>query len=369
MKIKTITCHDVYNYGAALQAYALQQYLLSKGHDVEIIDYKPDYLSLQYKFWYVPKNSRYYGRAMKSNLFRFFLCCYFAPKRYATYRRKRKFDSFKKNNLRCTKRYKNYQQLVDCPPKADAYIAGSDQIWNCNLPNGKDPSFFLQFGSDEICRISYAASFSIPEVLDEYKKQIQEWLNSFCAISVRERTGVGILSKLEVDGIEVVDPVFLLSRDDWNVFSETNRIVEEKYILVYDLYLSDDKLRVEAERLSNEYKLLIVSVDAYYKCPYAQKNISDAGPKEFVNLIKNAEYVITNSFHALAFSVIFNKPFCVYYKYSNISRMADFLQNIEMDHCLNAINPQYKYNWELVNSRLRVMCEHSFHFLSKNLSR
>lgn len=369
MRIKTITCHDVYNYGAALQAYALQQYLLSKGHEVEIIDYKPDYLSLQYKFWNVPKSSHYYDRAMKSNLFRFLLCCYFAPKRYATFGRKRKFDNFKKNNLRCTKRYENYQQLVNCPPQADAYIAGSDQIWNCALPNGKDPSFFLQFGSEKVCRISYAASFSIPEIIDEYIKQIKEWLNSFYAISVRERTGVDILNKLGVDGIEVVDPVFLLSRDDWSVFSGPKKMVDKKYILVYDLYLNDNRLRTEAERLSAEHELAIVSVDAYFKCPYAHKNISSAGPKEFVNLIENADYVITNSFHATAFSVIFNKPFSVYYKYSNISRMADFLQNLEMSYCLNAINPQYNYNWEMINNRLRDMCEHSFCFLSKNLCR
>ena len=150
MRIKTITCHDVYNYGAALQAYALQTFLLNQGHDVEIIDYKPDYQCIHYKFWHVPKNSRYYTRAMKSNVLRFLLCCYFAPKRFSTWGRKLRFDAFKKQCLHCTHRYKSYQELVASPPDGDIYMAGSDPIWNSVLPTGQDPSFCVQCGPGDV---------------------------------------------------------------------------------------------------------------------------------------------------------------------------------------------------------------------------
>lgn len=367
MRIKTITCHDVYNYGAALQAYALQQYLISQGHDVEIIDYKPDYMRVHYKFWHVPQNSHYYNRAMKSNILRFMLCCYFAPKRFSTYGRKLKFDAFKKKCLRCTACYGSHRQLVVEPPVADAYVAGSDQIWNCALPNGKDASYFLQFGDDRTKRISYAASFAISHIPDEFKPQMSKWLSRFDAISVREHTGLSVLESLGTSGTEVVDPVFLLSCEQWIEFAGRERLIKNNYLLVYDLYMNDERLHLEAERLSMQFQLKIVSVDGNLKCTYAQKNISNAGPQEFVNLIANAEYVITNSFHAISFSVIFNRPFAVFYKYTNISRIADVLNHVNLIHFLNVDTPCYEYNWDEVNDRLLQMRIHSCQFLSSNL--
>ena len=368
MKIKTITCHDVYNYGASLQAYALQQYLSSVGHDVEIIDYKPDYMRVHYNFWYVPDNSRYYRKAMKSGLFRFLLCCYFAPARFATYGRKLKFDAFTRKHLHLTKTYFSYQDLVDCPPEADVYIAGSDQIWNCKLPNGKDPAYFLQFGDKGIKRISYAASFAIPEIPDEDKLQMHDWLKLFDAISVREKTGVKILDSLSVKGIEVLDPVFLLTREDWATFCNSRIGVEKKrYLLVYDLFLNDTRLEKEARRLSAEYNLRIISVDASRKCPFADKNISDAGPAEFVKLIANAEYVVTNSFHATAFSIIFNRRFTVYYTYSNISRISDILSTLGIEKQLNPDVPGYDFDWDKINRVLNGIRENSYNFILSNI--
>lgn len=365
MKIKTITCHDVYNYGASLQAYALQQYLSSLGHDVQIIDYKPDYMRLHYNFWYVPENSRYYRKAMKSGLFRFLLCCYFAPARFATYGRKLRFDAFTRKYLRLTKTYFSYQDLVDCPPEADVYIAGSDQIWNCKLPNGKDPAYFLQFGDKGIKRISYAASFAIPTIPEENKLQMHDWLKLFDAISVREKTGINILETLGLKGVEVSDPVFLLSRDAWEVFFSNDRYwsKNKKYLLVYDLFLNDSRLEKEAKRLSSKYNLEIISVDASRKCPFADKNISNAGPKEFVKLIAEAEYVVTNSFHATAFSIIFNKRFSVYYKYSNISRISDILNTLGIKKQLNSDTPEYDFDWDHINRILSEIREKSYNFI------
>lgn len=368
MNIKTITCHDVYNYGASLQAYALQEYLISQGHNVEVIDYKPDYMRVHYDFWYVPKNSHYYKKAMSSKLIHFLLCCYFAPKRFATYGRKKSFDSFKDKYLKCTRRYNSFEELAANAPEADAYVAGSDQIWNSKMQNGKDPGYFLQFGDDSTKRIAYAASFGIPEIQQEHRPIMSKWLNSFDAISVREKTALGILETLGVEGINVVDPVFLLNKSQWSLFAGEERVIKEKYILVYDLDLCNEELNIEAQRLSSLYNYKIVAVNGLVKCPYAKKNIANAGPQEFVNLIKNAEFVLCNSFHATSFSIIFNRPFATYYKHKNISRMADLLDNVNLSASLNAVEPKYEYNWEEVNNKIETMLKNSYDFLKEYLS-
>lgn len=367
MNIKTITCHDVYNYGASLQAYALQEYLISQGHNVEIIDYKPDYMRVHYNFWYVPENSHYYKKAMNSKLIHFMLCCYFAPKRFATYARKKKFDAFNKKFLHFTRRYNSYEELAADAPAADAYVAGSDQIWNSKLPNGKDPGYFLQFGPKETKRIAYAASFGIPEIQPEHRPVMSKWLESFNTISVREKTGLKILETLNSKGVEVVDPVFLLTKEQWSAFAGEERIFKDKYILVYDIDLDNDDIRKEVERLNKLYGYKIVAVCALKKCPYAQKNIKDAGPQEFVNLIKNAEFVISNSFHATSFSIIFNRPFATFYKKKNVSRMADLLKNTALEHYLNPVSPDYKYQWDKINDKLAKMCSNSFEYIKNNI--
>lgn len=365
MEIKTITCHDVYNYGASLQAYALQEYLISKGHNVEIIDYKPDYMRVHYKFWHVPENSHYYAIAMKSRVFRFFLCCYFAPHRFATYGRKKKFDAFRKKFLKCTKRYLGYDELVADAPSADVYVAGSDQIWNSELPNGKDAGYFLQFGSEHTKRIAYAASFGIPEVAEEHRTQMKKWMQKFDAISVREKTALKILETIGVKGQEVVDPVYLLTKEQWSKFAGNERMCKEKYVLVYDLDLDNEKIKEEAERLAAQHNCKIVAVNGLAKCPYAQKNINNAGPQEFVNLIKNAEFVLSNSFHATSFSIILNRPFATFYKKKNISRMADLLNNTGLQNSLNPTTPNYEFNWDIINKKLEAMLAESKSFINR----
>ena len=367
MNIKTITCHDVYNYGASLQAYALQEYLISQGHNVEIIDYKPDYMRVHYNFWHVPENSHYYKLAMKSNIIRFLLCCYFAPHRFATYGRKKSFDRFNREFLHFTRRYNSYEELAADAPVADAYVAGSDQIWNSNLPNGKDPGYFLQFGNETTRRISYAASFGIPQVAEEHRIQMNKWMQKFDAISVSEKTALGILKTIGVEGVEVVDPVYLLTKQQWSKFAGEEKMFPQKYILVYDIDLDNDDIRIEAERLSKLHGYKIVAVCALGKNPYAQINIKDAGPQEFVNLIKNAEFVISNSFHATSFSVIFNRPFATFYKKKNVSRMADLLNNTGLEHCLNPVSPDYKFQWDEVNDKLLKMCNNSFNYIKNNI--
>ena len=192
MRIKTITCHNVYNTGASLQAYALSKYLQNLGHDVEIIDYVPDYL-VHHRLWAVANSV--YNKPVIRELYNLAklpgrLCA-----RYGT--RKRAFDRFTDQYLPLTDRhYSSYEELISNPPDADIYLAGSDQIWNSLFLNGRDPAFYLQFAPGNRIRASYAASFAISQIAPEYQEQTKKWLSDFDYVSVREASGLTILEMM-----------------------------------------------------------------------------------------------------------------------------------------------------------------------------
>ena len=327
MKIATITCHNVYNYGASLQAYALQRYLSQEGHDVEIIDYKPYYLNSRYNWRHIPAESRLYPYKDYVGT----QCIYFLLKNrkiYKTIGRKRKFDDFRQKFLTLTDNtYTSAEELRATPPQADLYIAGSDQIWNTACENGKDAAFYLDFGSDDTRRISYAASFAVSEIAPAYRAFVTKKLQRFDAISVREQTGVRIIRDLSVGRTaeQVEDPVFLLNRQSWEEIS-ADITPQERYVLVYD-FSNDPTIREHARQIARQLGARLYSLNDFAPLAYAERNISDAGPLEFLAWIKNAEFVISNSFHATAFSVLFHKPFLTYplRGRTNHSRMRDFL--------------------------------------------
>ncbi len=304
MHIKTITCHDVYNHGASLQAYALQTYLSSLGHDVEIIDYKPDYLSNHYKLWSV--SNPVFDKPVVKQLYLLAKI----PGRLIALLRKRKFDEFTQKYLRLTPhRYHSNEELKANPPKANLYIAGSDQIWNTLFQNGRDAAFYLNFASKGTKRVAYAASFATKDVVEAYKPFVCEMLQGFDSISLRERISLPLLESLgRNDGVAVCDPVFLLSREQWDKILPTSSI-EEKYLLVYDTEQSN-KIRDIALSIAKERRLKIFNVSCFRKS-YVDKNFLASSPIDFVQLIRDAEFVVSNSFHATAFSLIFHQDFCV----------------------------------------------------------
>ena len=322
MKIKTITCHNVYNYGASLQAYALQRFLLDSGNEVEIIDYRPAYLSFVYDFMGVSPNwSQNFAVRWGYRIFRL-------PMRIRGLKRKAAFDKFTKEFLRLTPRvYRNNQELKAFPPKADVYIAGSDQIWNTVYENGRDPAFYLDFAESGAKRFSYAASFSTKQIVPEYEDFVREKLQKFDAITVREKEGVEILRELGLAGRQVLDPVFLLSANQWNKILENAKLsCFSNYIFVYDL-AGNPLLQKFAQKLAKQTGKKILAVRDNNNVSYADIVIKDAGPLEFVNYLRNADYIVADSFHALAFSVIFEKEFFVFARlgYDINSRMENLL--------------------------------------------
>ena len=175
MKICTITCQNAANHGARLQCYALVHWLQKQGHEVEVIDYRPARF-LDAKLWYWP------GLSIK-RWAKLFLCY---PERKRNIERRKYFDDFSRKYIPLTKQvFYNIDELRKNPPVADLYIAGSDQIWNTTFPNGTDPAYYLDFGSADIRRESFAASFATEKLQPGTESFVKENLKRFDKITVR----------------------------------------------------------------------------------------------------------------------------------------------------------------------------------------
>lgn len=323
MKINTITCHNVYNYGASLQAYALQQYLIDLGHEVQVINYAPQYLSFHFKLsTYISKDEYTYKPSLKYPHIKYLYVLYRYLLSLKNINRKRSFDRFTKKHLRLTRRYKNNELLKKGYPQADIYIAGSDQIWNSKyMENGKDPAFYLNFVKKGM-KLSYAASFGAEGIDEEYRTVLSHWLSSFDAISVREACGQTILKTFDIESTVVCDPVFLLSKKEWEAICKKN--MYKDYVLIYNIGPINSKILKDAQIIADKNKLKIISIKDAYTINQADINIEDAGPCEFISLINNATYILSNSFHATAFSIIFNKQFYTY-TFNNIKNSSRML--------------------------------------------
>lgn len=350
MKIKTITCHDVYNTGASLQAYALSQFLRSLGHEVEIIDYKPLYLQ-KYSLKRV-----FNPRFNKPGLKQIYLLLKFPERLLALFSKgKREFDLFKKQYLQVTEQtYYSFLDLKNMPPIADVYIAGSDQIWNTLFENGKDPSFYLQFAPETAIKASYAASFATRKIEDGCQEQVKDWISKLDFVSVREKSGITILDELQIaNARQVIDPVFLLNKTDWIQLANKERF-QEKYIFIYD-FEQNPKVALFAQELAEKNRWKIYS---FLDNPYCDQTFKNEGPLMFLSLIYHAEYIVSNSFHATAFSLIFNKPFAVFDRMEHINtRMNDLLALVG----LNKRNDIVDYS--KVNSILEQEIQNSKEYL------
>lgn len=320
MKICTITCQNADNHGARLQCFALAYWLRKEGHEVEVIDYQPDYMRGP-KLWYVPRNIKEFVK--------FFVRI---PERLCAVKRHKVFSEFSQKYIPLTKVYNNIDELRNDPPMADMYLAGSDQIWNPTFRNGTDPAYYLDFGPKNILRKSFAASFAVSSIEDVQKRLwIKDNIKRFDKITVREQSALKILKDLGYDGVLQDDPVFMLNREEWNKALNLEEsweelgIKDEKYVLIYDFFLSDDIKSVALEyKKRNNCKIFSV---CHQTLSYADKNFVYATPNDFVNLIKHACCVISNSFHGTCFAMIYNVPYRIVNRPDGLNvRMQDLLE-------------------------------------------
>lgn len=320
------------NYGGILQAYATVSYLEKENIDYELIRYTKRKRLIE-KIKDMPRvfnrvwlNGRYEGLQRKWNL-----------KKHPEYAkndqvRMEAFAEFKKFAFKYfSDEFVGYEALCQGAKCYDAVITGSDQLWS---PAGLPTNYYnLMFVPDNILKISIASSFGVKEIPWYQKKRTIQYLNRIEHVSMRENRGSQIVKELTGRDVPtILDPVFLLSREEWLERIPNNKEIEEPYIFTYFLG-ANSSYRKEVEELARKKNLKIVvlrHMDQYVKedeqfgdfAPY------DVGPERFLNLLRNAEYICTDSFHGAVFSIINQKQFVVFNRYSENS---SFSKNSRID--------------------------------------
>jgi len=302
-KVGLITIHDIFNYGSVLQSYATQKVLTDLGYEVEIIDYKyPNAYHLNDKMSF----KKFKGIILTNG--NRILKNFLPGKLYLSYVRNYQNCKNEWYNL-SSKKYLTQESLVNDPPIYDVYIAGSDQIWRSDLIKN-DSSFFLEFAPTGKKRISFASSFGSKTILPQFIENYKNYLNHFDLISVREKQASVILKGLINKECPVVlDPTLLISGDVWRELSIIP-INKKPFILCYgnsqNKFMERFALKIQAE---TGYDVIRINGNFFNYFNRKIKYILDAGPKEWLGYIANAEIILAASFHATAFAVNFNRPF------------------------------------------------------------
>lgn len=320
-KVYTVTFHNANNYGALLQAYALQK-VLSQKYDTKILNYNNKMISNEYKLF------KRVNSGLKDKCIQLIKDIANFKKNYI---RNKNFDKFRKK-LILTDYFSSSDDVINHYPKADAYITGSDQVWNSKITCGLDSVYILNFGNKEFKKISYAASCGNNDTIIGYEDILTNSIKKFNNISVRESSlQKFLLKKLQTPVNLVLDPTLLLKKEDWERFATNKKVIKEKYIFVYCGEESDYFYDIVNE-LAKRTGYLIVYFgrrDLKNKFKYRKKSCFEYGPIEFVNLIKNSEYVVTVSFHGTAFAAMLNKKmFIVLNRFPD--RLKTLLDSIEL---------------------------------------
>ena len=305
IRVAIISFHNALNYGAALQAYALQKVLIERINvDAEYIDYENAH---RYELYNM--RERLINAVKNRNYQRAIMTLIGSPLMFV---RRNRFNRFYCNSIVKTgKKYCSSEQAKELNSEFDKFIVGSDQVWN-NVNNGSDFAYLLDFVNDDRKKISYSSSFglaSIPhELLDGYRSN----LSSFYRLAVREEKGVELVKELTGRKAHLVlDPVFLLDDKEWEQI--TCKSYRNSYLFCYvDSSVELDDFRdVCSEMTVDEFHVLCSNIRFSDVLNRKIKTRVSMSPEQFLSEIKNANYVLTDSFHCLAFCIIFHVPFTV----------------------------------------------------------
>lgn len=292
-----------------------------------------------------------------------------------------KIKRFNNQKIPHTEKVYNEKTVHECVNYFDAFVTGSDQVWNLKWYY---PAYFLDFVPSNKIKISYAASVSMKELNAEQKALFKNHLKDYEAVSVREKSDTNIVADLSVQTVEwVLDPTMLLNKDEWSeIVSE--RIIDEPYVFCYFLG-NDDNERKVASAFAKKKGLKLVTLpylgSSYRKCDkkFGDIQLFDTGIEDFLSLIKNAEYVFTDSFHATVFSGIFEKQYAVFQRanhsgmesriytlcdlYETPERFCDTKEKASLEYVESLDNIDY----ERPLANLQEMKEKSINYLKKNL--
>lgn len=369
-KVGIITIHKINNYGSVLQAYALQRVCNEMGYTVEIIDYNfPNHAHTDNKYA-VHQDTQPTEPHLIKMLYALGLI-----------RQHKGISNFvHKYHHLSARQYGTPDELLKDAPNYDIYITGSDQLWNPRYCNG-DPAFMLHFAPDVALRISYAASIGADSIPNELKSQYKKLLSRYAHISVRENSGVNVIKDVVgKDATVVLDPSLLLNKDQWNEIASPNRQYKKKYILCYFLNYTFnafpyvDKLAQYIQKQTG-YELVRVARPPHHLCAKHTHYRIGASPEEFLALVRDAEMILTTSFHGTAFAVNYGKSVftVVKDKESSDSRQISLMHNVGLDAQVLSINDEmpdvsrFSYDVAAEQNRLEHLRRESMDFLRNAL--
>lgn len=356
-KVGLVCNYYILNYGSALQCFATQKTVKEMGYDVKALQF-PNIptknakiqlaLRLKLKQCFNPKAvAKKLQRIKNSNSNQYYIDI--------REKRRNKFEQFINENLDMTESYNSIGEVSVAANRYDTIMLGSDQ-----LLNPKDIIFgyhTLSFVPDNIKKISYAASFGLSNLPLTVKGKAARELKRFDCFAAREIRGAEIYKELTgKDAPVVVDPTMLISADEWSEIAGQEPIVKDKYVYCY--FIGENTLHREMARKLREYTgykiVSIRHIDEFIKDDenFGDIAVNEAGPKEFINLVLNAEYVLADSFHATIFSILFHKKFFVLNRFvegsagSTNSRLESLLNKLGLKErrieSLSELNDKYK---------------------------
>ena len=302
-KVLIITRHAITNYGSLLQAIALQKKVEELGNDVKVIDFVRDDESIGKCAVTEGKLKNKWNK----NIFTLGLYCLLRIP--VSILGDSKFSKMRKKYLKMTKRYSSCEELTTDKPVADVYMTGSDQVWGPIMSGEYEWAYFLKFCNDEDKKVSYAASFGKKQLPEDVKEEAFKLIKRYNSLAVREDSAVELLNANGIKAKQVIDPTLLLTATEWEkLLNVPNRKIKDKYVLIYEIHSNKvlDKYAVEFAKKAN---LPLVRVSPLlHQCTRGGKFIFAPDLGDFISYIKNAEYLITDSFHGTAFAINFNTP-------------------------------------------------------------
>lgn len=372
---------DNTNYGNKLQAFALNKYL-NDAFECEaestIIDNKMEAKEPTLKGLIKYANKiRKIPRKLKDKV-RNIRLKKLNSRKYNFGKRLEACNNFIKNNIKLSNDFINLKNISQ--KDYDIVITGSDVVW-AQVSGGVNKLKFLDFElRKKFKKIAYAPSFGNDWIPKENIETIKDFLSSFNAISVREKSSTEMLKNIGINNVKhVCDPTLLLSKKEWeNIEQKIN--IKEKYIFVYLLGKNKEQ-REKIKELSKKLNLIIVDIPhangEFSKVDegFSNYSIDNCSPEEWIWLIHNAEYIITDSFHGVVFSTIFNKKFFVlkrYYTENINNRMFDYLNTIdERDKMIDITNfisiNDFEWNYTKIDSKLEEFVNNSKQYLKRNI--